>query len=173
MFSVVPHSVCCLSLLHITFIMLIYDLSIHSFFMSFIMKGYWIFSKAVSAILRWSRDICSWFYLCALLPLLTCVCWIICNSWNETSWSWCRILKNCVLNSFCKNSRIVLLRNSAVNSFSPGLFFYGRLFYLCFNDIAYNYLGCLSPFGSISLNRMCLEIHPFLLDFPTYLNINF
>jgi hypothetical protein len=67
----------------ITFIILRFIPSIPCFFKAFIMKGYWISSKAFPASMRWSCDFCPSFCLCVVLFY-----WFACvepslHLWNE------------------------------------------------------------------------------------------
>jgi hypothetical protein len=51
-------------LAYISFNILRYVPSIHTFFKAFTMKGYWILSKFVLHLLRWTYDFCPFFCLC-------------------------------------------------------------------------------------------------------------
>jgi hypothetical protein len=72
------------------------------------------------------------------------------------------------------SSSLKVWQNSADNPSGPGLFFFALGFFFVAASISLhvtNLLRWLISSGSVLDGHMYLEICPFLLDFPIYLNI--
>jgi hypothetical protein len=156
-------------LLYIAFIMFRYDPYVFNSFRTLS----WRAVEFCLLLLRWSCDFCPWFYLCAVLCVLICICWSWCITILVHDWIW-----------FTRISLRIFASNSFIREIGPCF-----VLYFCYFNYNVSWRGsfqvmciwsskCLlylashfSPkFGEfsaiISLNKFsvpffCISVHSF------------